>query len=189
MKETRKDRVLPKTVAYVELGDRTSALPALLLEDFEDTLGAYARLGGVAAPSYALATRRADAIVFASHARDVCEAKFIAVAPGTLVYALIACDGWRTDEAAEAAGELAGQLERKGALLAGCALIPLAESLERHMSGPRMGHARRRASEATDELVLALRCAQKPGVIDVRPPWPRALYSLRGVLRDTRAFS
>lgn len=46
-----------------------------------------------------------------------------------------------------------------------------------------MGHARRNVSEATDELVLALRCADEAGIIDVRPTpgrahsvisWPRA---------------
>ena len=180
MRDERDKRELPKTVAYVEFGDRASALPGLLLDDFEDALGAYARLGGVRAPRRARSSRNADTLVIATHARDTTEFKSLAYSPDALVYALVACDGPETSEAQAAMEQLRAQLERKGALLAGCALIPLANELERHMRDPRMGHARRNVSEAIDELVLALRCADEPGVIDVRPPWPRFLYRIMG---------
>jgi len=100
------------------------------------------------------------------------------LAPGALVYALIACDACETSEARQALESLEERLDRTHATLAGCALIPLAETLETSMRGPRMGHARRNVSEATDELVLALRCADEAGIIDVRPPWPCALCHL-----------
>lgn len=178
MSDARNIRPLPKTVALIEFGDRTSALPGLLLDDFEDALAAYARIGGVPAPRRALASRHADALVIATHARDMHEARYTAIAPGALVYALIACDACETSEARQALESLEESLDRTHATLAGCALIPLAETLETRMRGPRMGHARRNVSEATDELVLALRCAEKTSIIDVRPPWPRALCHL-----------
>lgn len=178
MSDARDIRPLPKTVALIEFGDRTSALPGLLLDDFEDALGVYARIGGVPSPRRVLASRHADALVIATHARDMREARYTAIAPGALVYALIACDACETSEARQALESLEERLDRTHATLAGCALIPLAETLETRMRGPRMGHARRNVSEATDELVLALRCADEAGIIDVRPPWPRALCHL-----------
>ena len=182
-------KTLPRTVAHVRAGDDPNALPSLLLEDFDDALHAYARLGGVDAPQRVEYAIDADAVVIAMSARRPSLVDLPALSPSVLVYALIACDGAETDEARLAMERLRGLLEQSGAALAGCALIPLAGRLERHMKGPRMGHARRNVSEATDELVLALRCAATPGVIEVRPPWPRVLHRLGNALRCLGPFS
>ena len=112
MSDARNIRTLPKTVALIEFGDRTSALPGLLLDDFDDALGAYARIGGVPSPRRALASRHADALVIATHARDMREARYTAIAPGTLVYALITCDACETSEARQALESLEDRLDR-----------------------------------------------------------------------------
>lgn len=180
---------LPRTVAYVGAGDDPNALPSLLLEDFDDALHAYARLGGVDAPQRVEDAIDADAVVIAMSARRPSLVDPPALSHSALVYVLIACDGAETDEARLAMERTCGLLGQSGAMLAGCVLIPLAGQLERHMKGPRMGHARRNVSEATDELVLALRCAATPGVIEVRPPWPRVLHRLGSALRGLGLFS
>lgn len=182
-------KTLPRTVAYVGAGDDPNALTSLLLEDFDDALHAYARLGGVGAPRRVEDAIDADAVVIAISARRPSFVDLPDLSPSALVYALIACDGAETGEARLAMERLRGLLGQSGATLAGCALIPLAGQLERHMKGPRMGHARRNVSEATDELVLALRCAATPGVIEVRSPWPRVFHRLGDALRDLRPFS
>ena len=160
-----------------------------MLEDFDDALHAYARLGGVGAPERVEDAIDTDAVVIAMSARRPSLVDLPGLSPNKLVYALITCDGAETDEARLAMERLRGLLEQSEAVLAGCALIPLAGQLERHMKGPRMGHARRNVSEATDELVLALRCAATPGVIEVRSPWPRVFHRLGDALRDLRPFS
>lgn len=182
-------RSLPRTVAYVGAVDDPNALPSLLLEDFDDALHAYARLGGVGAPQRVEDAREADAVVIATSTCRPTLVDLPGLSPSALVYALITCDGAETDEARLAMERLRGLLGQSGATLAGCALIPLAGQLERHMKGPRMGHARKNVSEATDELVLALRCAATPGVIEVRSPWPRVFHRLGNALRDLRVFS
>lgn len=179
----------PRTVAYVGAGDDPNALPSLLLKDFDDALHAYARLGGVDAPQRVEDAIDADAVVIATSARRPSFVELPGLSPSKLVYALIACDGAKTGEARLAMERMRGLLEQSGAMLVGCALIPLAGQLERHMKDPRMGHARRNVSEATDELVLALRCAATPGVIEVRPPWPRVLHRLGSALRGLGLFS
>lgn len=180
---------LPRTVAYVGAGDDPNALSSLLLEDFDDALHAYARLGGVDAPQRIEDAIDADAVVIATSARRPSFVELPGLSPSALVYALIACDGAETDEARLAMERMRGLLEQSGAMLVGCVLIPLAGQLEQHIKGPRMGHARRNVSEATDELVLALRCAATPGVIEVRPPWPRVLHRLGSALRGLGLFS
>lgn len=189
MTNSEQIKTLPRTVAYVGAGDDPNALPSLLLEDFDDALHAYARLGGVGAPRRVEDAIDADAVVIAMSARRPSLVDLPGLSPSALVYALIACDGAETDEARLAMERLHGLLGQSRATLAGCALIPLAGQLERHMKGPRMGHARRNVSEATDELVLALRCAATSGVIEVRSPWPRVFHRLGNALRDLRVFN
>lgn len=189
MTNSKHIRSLPRTVAYVGASDDPNALPSLLLKDFDDALHAYARLGGVGAPRRVEDAIDADAVVIAMSARRPSFVELPGLSPNALGYTLIACDGAETDEARLAMERLHGLLEQSGATLAGCALIPLAGQLERHMKGPRMGHARRNVSEATDELVLALRGAATPGVIEVRPPWPRVLHRLGSTLRGLGLFS
>ena len=182
-------KTLPRTVAYVGASDDPNALPSLLLEDFDDALHAYSRLGGVGAPQRIEDAIDADTVVIATSARRPSLVDLPALSPSALVYALIACDGAETGEARLAMERMRSLLGQSGAELAGCALIPLAGQLERHMKSPRMGHARRNVSEATDELVLALRCAATPGVIEVRPPWPRVFHRLGNALRGLGLFS
>lgn len=59
-----------------------------------------------------------------------------------------------------------------GIAIGGGALLPRMENK------PRMGAARRRLSEATDELIDAVRAGRDTEVITVRPPMPRFLYGL-----------
>ena len=59
-----------------------------------------------------------------------------------------------------------------GIAIGGGALLPRMENK------PRMGAARRRLSEATDELIEAVRAGRDTEVVTVRPPMPRFLYGL-----------
>ena len=180
MSDTRIRHRLPKTVAYVALGDRSSALPGLLLDDFEDALGAYARLGGMPAPTRVEGAGDCDALVISARTGDISGLEKLAPAAGSLAYALLAHEGTRPDEALRAQEQLGELLARRGAELAGCALVPLASHLEARMGCARMGHARRNVSEATDELVLALRCGATCGTIPVRPPSPALVWRVLG---------
>lgn len=58
-----------------------------------------------------------------------------------------------------------------GVLIGGGALLLRMENM------PRMGAARRRVSEATDELIEAVREGRDAGIIKVKPPMPRFLYN------------
>ncbi len=65
----------------------------------------------------------------------------------------------------------AGLLFSGGVLIGGGALLP------RLANKPRMGSARRRVSEAIDELIEAVREGRDAGVIKAKPPMPRFLYN------------
>ena len=65
----------------------------------------------------------------------------------------------------------AGLLFSGGVLIGGGALLP------RLANKPRMGSARRRVSEAIDELIEAVREGRDAGIIKAKPPMPRFLYN------------
>lgn len=188
MSDARTRHTLPKTVAYVALGDGPRTLPGLLLTDFEDALEAYAQMGGVPAPRRVEDASSCDALVVAACANDLSGLEGLLPAGGARSYALLAHEGTDPGLASRAQERLEEQLARRDAGLAGCALIPLASRLERHMGCARMGHARRNVSEATDDLVLALRCGAACGTIPVRPPSPAFLWRLLDA-RGTRDLS
>ncbi len=89
--------------------------------------------------------------------------------PGTQVYAIVCCDSCDADEAWDAVSSLEKQCSEAGLLWCGGMVVPGAENLPRVWGKPRMGRTRRRVSEVTDELLLAIRCGEPAGTIIVRP--------------------
>ena len=65
----------------------------------------------------------------------------------------------------------AGLLFSGGVLVGGGALLP------RLVNKPRMGSARRRVSEAIDELIEAVREGRDAGIVKAKPPIHRFLYN------------
>ncbi len=89
--------------------------------------------------------------------------------PGAQVYAVVCCESRRAAEARFAFLELEEQCAEAGLLWCGGMAVPGAANLPRVWGKSRMGRARRRVSEATDELLLAIRCGEPAGTIVVRP--------------------
>ncbi len=89
--------------------------------------------------------------------------------PGTQVYVVVCCDSCDADEAWDAVSGLEKQCSEAGLLWCGGMVVPGAANLPRVWGKPRMGWARRRVSEVTDELLLAIRCGEPAGTIVVRP--------------------
>lgn len=89
--------------------------------------------------------------------------------PGAQVYAVVCCESCDADEAWDTVSGLEKQCLEAGLLWCGGMVVPGAANLPRVWGKPRMGRARRRVSEATDELLLAIRCGEPAGTIIVRP--------------------
>lgn len=178
---------LARRVALACIGaDVPQAAAALLLDDFAEALGAYARYGGIAAPE----VRHVDAASLPEMLRGwEPDALVLGIGgptatglpvglPSVAAYALVAPDGDASPEAAlDAAGELcrdAGLAWRGGVAVAHAGLA------RRLVGQPRMGTFRRPVSETVDELVLAVRCGANAGRTVASPALPRLARLLFG---------
>lgn len=165
---------LPKRIALVTVGE-THALPSLMANDFEDALGAYSEIGGTRPPavSHSLEGDPAiDAVVVAFAANDAQSAvNLLASLKSTcLVYALASEDSAGARDALKALEILRDACNKQGLSWRGGLAVPCRVWYEAHMARPRMGSARRSLSEATDDVVLALRCGNYAGVSVVKAP-------------------
>lgn len=165
---------LPKRIALVSVGE-TRALPSLMANDFEDALGAYSEIGGTRPPavSHSLEDDPAiDAVVVAFAANDAQSAvNLLASLKSTcLVYALASEDSAGARDSLKALDILRDACSEQGLSWMGGLAVPCRAWYESHMAKPRMGCARRPLSEATDDIVLALRCGNYAGVSVVKAP-------------------
>lgn len=165
---------LPKRIALVAVGE-THTLPSLMANDFEDALGAYSEIGGTRPPavSHSLEGDPAiDAVVVAFAANDAQSAvNLLASLKSTcLVYALASEDSAGARNALKALDLLRDACSEQGLSWMGGLAVPCRVWYEARMSKPRMGSARRSLSEATDDIVLALRCGSYAGVSVVKAP-------------------
>ena len=162
---------LPKRIALVTVGE-TRTLPSLMANDFEDALGAYSEIGGTRPPTvlHSLEGEPAvDAVVIIFSASDtqLAEDLLANLESTCLVYALASNDA---EDAENALKALDAACNKQGLSWMGGLAVPCRVWYEAHMAKPRMGSARRPLSEATDDIVLALRCGNYAGVSVVKAP-------------------
>lgn len=165
---------LPKRIALVTVGE-THALPSLIANDFEDALGAYSEIGGTRPPTvlHSLEGEPAvDAVVIIFSASDaqLAEDLLASLESTCLVYALASNDAEDAENALKALDALKDACNKQGLSWRGGLAVPCRAWYEAHMAKPRMGCARRPLSEATDDIVLALRCGNYAGVSVVKAP-------------------
>ena len=165
---------LPKRIALVTVGE-THAFPSLMANDFEDALGAYSEIGGTRPPAvlHSLEGKPAvDAVVIIFTSSDVRLAENLLANRESkcLVYALASDDTNDAKDALRALDALKGVCSEQGLSWRGGLAVPCRAWYEAHMAKPRMGSARRSLSEATDDVVLALRCGNYAGVSIVKAP-------------------
>lgn len=92
---------------------------------------------------------------------------------GAMVYGLCCSESFAADPAPRALEQLEAACAESGLVWCGGMAVRCAGVLPRLQGKPRMGMARRKVSEATDELLLAIRCDLRAGTILSRPglPW------------------
>lgn len=165
---------LPKRIALVTVGE-THALPSLMANDFEDALSAYSEIGGTRPPAVLHSlegepTVDAVVIIFAASDARPTEDLLADLESTCLVYALAYDDTEDAKDALRALDALKKVCNELGLSWRGGLAIPCRAWYEMHMAKPRMGSARRSLSEATDDIVLALRCGDYAGVSIVKAP-------------------
>lgn len=149
----------PRSVALVNADASGHELPALLLADYADALAAYSKLGGTQMPDLVDDPTKADATVVAWHWNG--NSIFLPDLSDKRDYAIVCCDGADESTARRAHSYSGDDVIGSGNSWAGTLVIMGAEKLVEHMGCPRMGRRRRYASEAIDDLVLALRCGKE----------------------------
>lgn len=174
MSETN-NKTATRSIALVDAD--SNAATSMLLADAVEALPVYARLSGVAAPELVRAAAGADvarcdtvllALTLGSAAARVEELPLSYAPAGAHVYALLCVD----DDPGVATHALAALEERCGELglawMGGLA-VGDASLLPQMARRPRMGWARRRVSEALDQLLVALLAHRQFGEKYVRP--------------------
>ena len=199
---------LPRRVAIVDASPSGGdAATAFLLGDFAEAFAAYARHGALDEGSIPALERfpssddeaagldapmRFDTVVLGlaicadgptgrppRHMDDLFERIRKAAVPGARVYAVCSAKSYGAGpiepsfEALERSCAQAGLSWCGGLAVGGSAMIDGALR-----GAPRMGGIRRRLSEATDRLILAVRCGEPAGIIETNPPIPRFAYSI-----------
>lgn len=151
-----------------------------LTSDFAEALPVYARLSRTEAPELVRAgagrdVARADTVLLAWAVEEgaLTPEKLPAACarPGARVYGLVvaaAPDDPRV--AAHALADMEELCELRRQAWMGALVVGDAEAVARFSRGPRMGWARRRVSEALDQLICALLAGAPAGEKYVRPP-------------------
>ena len=165
---------LPKRIALVAVGE-THTLPSLMANDFEDALGAYSEIGGTRPPAVMHSLEGEPAvdaavIIFAASDARLAEDLLANLESKCLVYALASDDTDEVKDALRALDALKDACDKQSLSWRGGLAVPCRVWYEARMSKPRMGSARRSLSEATDDIVLALRCGNYAGVSIVKAP-------------------
>ena len=139
----------------------------------DDAFAAHAECGSVVI-GYAL---EADEDAAGSIANAVRLLSPVDASRGMRVYAIAVDHSYDAENALVSLDALRVSCSEAGLLFSGGVLIGGGALLPRLVNKPRMGVARRRVSEATDELIEAVREGRDAGVIKAKPPMPRFLYN------------
>ena len=165
----------PRRIALVDASGTAST--SALLADAAEALPVYAWLAGLAEPEVVTAHAgrdipSCDTVLLALELGAACprveELPVGYTLTGTSVYALLCTDG-DPEVAAYLIAELEERCDQRGLRWQGALAVGNARLLP-HLSGrPRMGWARRRVSEAVDQLLIALLAGRPFGEKYVRP--------------------
>ena len=194
---------LPHRVALVNANPSDShGATRLIIDDFAEAFEVYARLGaapGSRVPQLTGFTwngARAfdprdltafDAVILGyqlhsdglpSHAVELLDTieETRALRSDSLLYAIADTEHYEPRSIEHSFRLLDGFCKRNGIRWSG-GLAAGANNLIPNIAGsPRMGFLRRRLSEATDKLILAVRCGTDAGTIEARCPLPRFVY-------------
>lgn len=168
----------PRLIAVAGTGAGRGGSASLLLDDFADALGAYARMGGtstapdlirlelgIAGPDPAdVRTHAADAVVIgvdaplSGHERERIRDRLAAsFAPGVRTWCIACCAGASAAPAQRELAMLARAILPGAAAWRGGLALGGAEALPSLMRSPRLGAFRRPVSEAIDRMVAAVR--------------------------------
>ncbi len=168
----------PQTPRHVALVDASATAPtSTLLADAAEALPVYAWLAKTEEPKVENARPGEDltdcdtvllALTAGTVAPDANDELLGSVAAGTHVYALICADD-DPDASTDAFTALERCCEERGLSWMGGLAVGDAWLLPRITGRPRMGWARRRVSEAVDQLLIALLAAEPAGERYVRP--------------------
>lgn len=171
-------RTLPQVPRRIALVDESGcAATSALLADAAEALPVYARLAGTQAPELVRAragrdVASCDTVLLAlklDGTNPRVEELPISYAPtGARVYALLCTEG-DPGVATYLLAELDERCEERGLRWCGGLAVGDADLLPRITGCPRMGWARRRVSEAVDELLIALLANKSVGERYVRP--------------------
>ena len=139
----------------------------------DDAFAAHAECGSVVI-GYAL---EADEDAAGSIANAVRLLSPVDASRGMRVYAIAVDHSYDAESALAPFDALRALCNEAGLRFSGGIAIGGGALLLRMENMPRMGAARRRVSEATDELIEAVREGRDAGIIKVKPPMPRFLYN------------
>ena len=131
--------------------------------------------GADAADTWVIGTDAADADAGGTCAERLAGLLRTAGSRQARVYAVTVCAGDDPQAAVRALDALMARVQAAGARPCGGMAVPRAYEVAAAFPTARMGRRRRRLSEATDRLILALRCGQDAGTLTVRPCTLRAL--------------
>lgn len=183
----------PRRVALVcasPRGERSAT--AHLLADLAEALPVYARMAGVAAPELvdargAKGLRGGDAVVLGyplyvdalpSGLVGLLERARGELRPGARVYALCNMGFYEPEQIVPSFLVLENFCAAAGARWMGGVAVGAGGMVLPTARSPRMGMMRRWVSEAVDQLIMAVLAGTGAGVIEARPPLPRAAYRL-----------
>lgn len=194
---------LPRRIALIDASPRdTDESISLILDDFAEAFEVYARLdadantvvpqisritwdNADAVDSHNLSAFDTIVLGFRTHG-DNRPTHFTALLkslashqdlmPEARLYAIAATDLYEPKAALPSSDELEDLCARAGISWCGGLAVGASDMIPAVAHTPRMGFLRRRLSEATDDLILAIRCGTTAGVIEATPPIPRFVY-------------
>lgn len=185
---------LPRQIALIDASDSKETKTTFVLDDFEEAFNVYARHDadpGMLAPEifrFDMAgmdehdkrkLSHFDTLVIgcALGGRSIERLQGF-LAQGTRLYAIAVSDDYKVGHVVLSLTSLKDTCSEQGLSWYG-GLAVGADNLIPYMRGkPRMGMLRRRLSEATDKLILAVRCGTDAGTITVPAPIPHFIYHL-----------
>lgn len=197
--------LLPHHIALINAdADGRQTITAFILDDFEEAFGVYARLDAdpeafipqisrIAPGSLRADGERArahfDTVVLGYAFNDdestcrivnlirdlVAHSSF---SKGTRLYAIACTSDYESENAVASFGSLKAVCPEHKLSWCGGLAVAASDMIPTTANMPRMGMMRRRLSEATDKLILAVRCGVDASTITVPAPVPRFAYRL-----------
>ena len=195
--EVARTRSLPRRIALIDAESGKSAVPtSLILDDFAEAFDVYAHhdaVPGALVPELIRVDRRQDGGSDASELPDLdtivlgCSLEQISppgsasrligpIPEGTRLYAIASDERYGLQAVPGLLDPIKDSCSRCGIAWCGCLVAYASAMIPMTARSARMGVMRRHLSEATDRLILAVRCGTDAGMIETRAPVPRFIY-------------